>query len=312
MSGYTYPAPAQTGSNLTVQEIHHLLKTPETLARRVRTLSEQRFIADFLLKGRFTATGGGIYYETGEPVFTDDAAEEVTPGAGYPLTKARSGELAAARVSKWGRDVPVTDEAIARMKMNPVDKALTKLVNMNVKTVDSAALGVIASKVTATYNVTAGTNPGVWTTADALVNSVLRGQAQIKALDEGYTPDAIVLNDLQWAKAMGLLWSAGVLPRENGNPLLTGVWPEVLGLTWTSTSHSPVTNPFLVDTELLGGMADEDIASPGYTRAAGGAAVEVKSIRDDDNDRYKVRARRVTVPVVLEPLAGVQFTNTGL
>jgi hypothetical protein len=313
MSGYTYPAPAQTGSNLTVQEIHHLLKTPQTLARRVRTLASQRYIADFLLKGRFVAQGGGIFYETGESLFTEDAAEEISPGGAFPRTKAASGEFAAAKVSKWGRDLPITDEAISRLKMSPVNKGLTKLVNMNVKTVDSAALGVIASKLTATFNVTAVGNPGAWATAAAIVNGVLQAKAQVDALDEGYTPDAIVLTDLQWAKAMGLLWSAGILPRENGNPLLTGEWPEVLGLTWTKTSHSPSTNPFLVDTEQLGGMADEKIESPGYSQAADGVGVEVKSLREEKEfEGYLVRARRVTVPIVLEPLAGIVFTNTGL
>ncbi len=311
MSGYTYPALAPAGAGLTTIEIHHLLKTPQTLARRVRDLSDKRYIADVLLSGRFVAEGGGIFYETGEEIFTEDDAAEITPGAGYPMTQARAGELAAARVSKWGRDVLVTDEAIKRLKMNPVDKALAKVVNTNVKTVDSAALGVIASKLTTTFNVTGAGNPGAWSTAEALVNGVLQGVAMVDALEEGYTPDVIVLNDLQWAKAMGLLWAAGVLPRENGNPLVTGQWPEVLGLKWLKTPHSPSANPFLADTEQLGGMADEKLDSPGYSQA-GGVGVEVKSIRDEDKDGYRVRGRRVTVPVVLEPKAGLVFTNTGL
>lgn len=311
MSGYTYPALAPAGTGLTTVEIHHLLKTPQTISRRVRDLSNKRYISDVLLKGRFVAEGGGIFYETGEEIFTTDDAAEVAPGAGYPMTQARAGELAAARVSKWGRDVLITDESIKRLRMNPVDKALTKVVNTNVKTVDSAALGVIASKVTATFNVTGAGNPGAWTTATALVNGVLQAVATIDALEEGYTPDVIVLNDLQWAKAMGLLWSSGVLPRESGNPLVTGEWPNVLGLTWLKTPHSPTTNPFIVDTEQLGGMADEDMGSPGYSKAAG-VGVEVKSIRDEDKDGYRVRGRRVTVPVVLEPMAGLTITNTGL
>ena len=49
-------------------------------------------------------------------------------------------------------------------------------------------------------------------------------------------------------------------------------------------------------------MADEDLGGPGYVKA-GGIGTEVKTIRDDENDQYRVRARRVTVPVVVEPAA---------
>lgn len=49
-------------------------------------------------------------------------------------------------------------------------------------------------------------------------------------------------------------------------------------------------------------MADEDLGGPGYTKIDG-IGVETKSIRDDENDKYRLRARRVTVPVVLEPAA---------
>jgi hypothetical protein len=59
----------------------------------------------------------------------------------------------------------------------------------------------------------------------------------------------------------------------------------------------------VLDSSQLGGMADEDLGGPGYVRA-GGVGVETKSIRDDDNDQNRIRARRVTVPIVLEPTAG--------
>jgi hypothetical protein len=58
-------------------------------------------------------------------------------------------------------------------------------------------------------------------------------------------------------------------------------------------------------------MADEKLGGPGYA-SAGDFGVEVKSIRDDDAEGYKLRGRRVTVPVVTEPLAGVQLAGTGL
>jgi hypothetical protein len=71
------------------------------------------------------------------------------PGAEYPLTTAPTGAASLAKTVKWGQDTKVTDEAIARQKMQPVNKAMIKLVNQNVKYVDSAWLSAIASAVTA-------------------------------------------------------------------------------------------------------------------------------------------------------------------
>lgn len=308
---YTYPAPPAVVTGGNTVEIHHLLKTPSIIARRLRTLLEQRYIADFLLSGRFTAVGGSILYETGEELTTQDDPEAIAPGAGYPKTQASAGELAAAKTNKWGQDIPVTDEAIGRLGINPVDRAFTKLVNQSVRFVDSAALGVIASKVTQTFNATGAGNPGAWTTGEAIVEGVLLAKAQVTALDEGYDPNVIVLTDAQWAKAIARLNASGLLPREAGNPLVTGVWPQALGLTWTSSNHTPSANPILVDNTQLGGMADEEIGGPGYVRTDG-VGVETKAIRKEDNDSYLLRARRVTVPVVLEPNAGITITNTGL
>jgi hypothetical protein len=53
--------------------------------RRLRTLAEQRYIADRILTGRFNVEGGAILYETGETIFSDDSPLAVAPGAEYPL-----------------------------------------------------------------------------------------------------------------------------------------------------------------------------------------------------------------------------------
>lgn len=308
---YTYPPaqPAIVGGDTV--DIHYLLKTPNLMARRLRTLLDQRYIADFLLSGRFKAVGGSILYETGEPIFTDDDPEAVAPGGEYPRSSAQYGQLAAAKTTKWGQDIPVTDEAIARLGIDPVNRAFSKLVNQSVKFVDSAALGVIASKITATYDVTGVGAPGAWTTGDKIVEGALLAKAKVTALDEGFDPNVIALTDGQWAKAIARLNAGGMLPREAGNPLVTGIWPQALGLTWVSTNHSPATDPILIDTTQLGGMAEENLGGPGYT-STGGVGVETKAIREDKNDSYLLRARRVTVPVVLEPGAGLKITNTGI
>lgn len=308
---FTYPAPPATVSGGTILEIHQFLKNPNLLSRRLRTLLEQRYIADSILTGRFEAVGGAILYETGEPIFTKDNPEAVAPGGAYPKTTASGGELAAAKTTKWGQDIPVTDEAISRLRMSPVERAFTKLVNQSVKFVDSAALAVIASKILQEFNVTGAGNPGAWTDGNKIVEGVMLAKAAVTGLDEGYDPNMIVLKDAQWAKAISRLNAAGLLPRENNNPVLTGSWPQALGLTWVSSNNTPTADPLLLDNTQLGGMAEENIGGPGYVKT-GGVGVETKAIRDDNTDSYLLRARRVTVPVVLEPRAGIIIKNTGL
>ena len=127
---YQYPeAPATVGSDLTTLQVHHLMKSPALLVKRAADLARQKFIADFLLTGRYQAVGGAILYETGEEIFPADVAEKIAPGGEYPRTTMTSGELAAAKVEKWGQDSSVTDEAISRLNVSQVDKALRKVVN---------------------------------------------------------------------------------------------------------------------------------------------------------------------------------------
>lgn len=301
----TYPVPALSGTgDLTPEQVHQLLQSQSIVARRIRTLADQKFISDALLAQRFTAQGGVLLYENGEPLMVADDPEAIAPGGEYPRTLATVGELASAKTTKWGEDVPITDESIARRGINVVDRAFSQLVNRMVKFVDEAALGVIASKVTASVAATAA-----WTDVAAIVNSIELAKAQAEESGEGHTLDTIVLKPTQYAKVMGAFLNAGLLPREQNNPLTSGTWPRILDLTWLRSPHTPTTAPLLLDTAELGGMADEKLGG-GYGSAFNG--IETKSIREDKIDSYLLRARRVTVPVVTDPSAGITITGTGL
>ena len=306
MSSYTYPVPRPEGA-LSTAQIHLLMQNPRVIAKRVATLADQRFISDFLLTGRFAATGGGIFYETGEEIFPADAPEAVAPGAEYPKTVLTRGELASAKTTKWGLDSEVTDEAISRLGIRPVDSALVKLANSVVRTVDTVGMAVIASKVTSTFA------SAQWNSVAAVIQSLLSAKANREDLALGIDVDTIALSGAQYAKVMGLFAAANVLPRENGNPIVNGALPvNLLGYTWVTSPHMVGSDPLFIDRDQLGGMADEDLQSPGYSRPAGGVGVETYTERVGSNDKYLARARRVTVPVVLEPQAGIRITGTGL
>jgi hypothetical protein len=307
---YIYPPapPTISGDNVTISRF---LNNPTLVARRLRTLLEQRFIADALLTQRFRVEGGAVVYESGESIYSNDAPRQVAPGAEYPLTGLPSGVASLAKTSKWGQDTKVTDESIRRQGFNPVQRALTKLVNQNVKTIDGVALSAIASAVTQSTAAAAA-----WSTATAaqIFKDVALAKANVAALNQGYDLDTVVVSDLAWANAFTAFVAAGYFAREDAaaNPVITGAFPTINGLRWLVTPNLPTAGTALIlDSQQLGGMADEDLGGPGYARV-GGVGVEAKSIRDDDNDQWKLRCRRVTVPVVLEPGAAWKITGLGV
>ncbi len=309
---YTYPLARPSGT-LTPQQVHQLLQNPRVIQKRVQTLADQRFIADYLLGGRFSAQGGGIFYETGEPLFAPDSSEAVEALQEYPLTVLPRGDIAAAKTRKQGLGTEIADETISREGINPLNRGLRRIVNQVVKDVDSVAMAVVMAKITDTYASAA------WNSVANIVTALLAAQAAREDLALGINADTIALTGAQWAKVMGLFASANVLPRENGNPLVNGNYPvNLLGYTWVTSPWLTGGNPLLVDREQLGGMADEDLGSPDWVRptAANGVAIpngiESKTERLKGRDGYGITARRVTVPVVLEPHAGVAITGTGL
>jgi hypothetical protein len=305
---YTYPpsAPSISGDNVTISRF---LNNPTLIARRLRTLLEQRYIADALLVGRFNATGSGsIEYETGESIFSGDNPRAVSPGSEYPLVNPQTGPASLVKTTNWGQDALITDASIARRNMDPVNRAFIKLVNQNVKYVDSVALSAISTAVTQSTAAAAA-----WTgaTAAQILKDVALAKANILGLNQGYDPDTVVVNDVSWTNAMVAFVAAGYVPRETAtaNPAMTGEFPTILGLRWLASPNIPTANTALVlDSQQLGGMADEDLGGPGYS-SAGGVGIQVKTMRKDETDEWRIRCRRVTVPVVLEPASAWKITG---
>lgn len=304
---YTYPPAAPTISG-DIVSIHQLLTSPALLDRRLREIAESRFIADVLLTGRYPVAGGAIQYQQGESIFTDRAAEAIRPGMEYMKTGLGFGPMLITEVVKWGQDVPITDESIKRLRMDPVNRALLKLVNQLVKTIDGIAIAAIASTVTATRAATA-----LWNSATAVIlRDVLLAAADIRALNQGFDPDVAVLDDLTYAYVASDPTLTNMWQREStSTPVHTGQFVSVGGIRFLPSAALNIpfggTSALVLDSTQLGGMADEQLGGPGYTGAVGG--IETKSIRHERTDMYDVRARRVTVPVIVEPAAAIRITG---
>ena len=303
----TYP-PAPVTISGDVESINRFLNSPTLITRRLRTLAENRFIADALLTARFTLQGGSVMYEQNEGLYADRAVESVAPGSEYPLTTVGTGPAAVASAQKWGQDTIVTDEAIKRLQIDPVNRAFTKVVNNLVKSIDSLALAAIASAVTQTVGATAAWTPGTANTNPLL--DLELAVANIRALNQGYDPDTVVVNDIKYAHLMNNATVISAFRREDpANPVYSGSLPgPIAGLRVLVSPNIPVANSAIIlDSKVLGGMADEDLGGPGYSGQVKG--IEGKSMRRDESDGWRLRARRITVPVVIEPNAAYVITG---
>ncbi|MFE5790607.1 phage major capsid protein [Rhodococcus erythropolis] len=264
-------------------------------------IANQRFISDFILTSRQDVSGGAIVFDQDDPLYTDRPVEAISPGAEYPLAGVGSGTPQAVRVTKWGQDVPITDEKIKRSNFSPVEKAFNTIVNQIVKTIDSLSLSLVASQVTATQ-AAASTWSGVDPT---ILRDIMLAKAKVTGLNKGYDPDVIVVDDATWAILASDDKLSTLMAREDkGNSVYTGEFRTIAGLTILPTPNLPAAGAWIIDTNALGGIGDEKLGE-GYA----GDIVETKSIRDEDNDQWRVRGRRVCVPYVNEPGAAIKITG---
>jgi hypothetical protein len=305
-----FPAapPTLSGDLLTISRF---LQNPTHLQRRLRDFRDLRFVSDQLLTQRFRSQGGAVLYEMSEPFVSDRTPESVAPGSEYPYANLPNGTAAVAAVQKWGQKVLLTEEDLLRNAIpgDAIDRRLRKVVNTVIGQVDAITMSAIYSAITATFDVTAG-GGAAWTAASpTFLRDILRAKAAVIALNLGYVPDTLGLNDTQYAYLMSDERFTNAREREStDNPVYTGEVERVAGLVIVVSPA--ITNPLVLDSTQLGGMADETSGTPGY--AVSDLAVEVKAIINEGNDSWDLQGRRKTVPVVQEPGAGIEITNTGL
>ena len=303
----TYPAspPTLSGDLLTV---NRLLQTPAAIRRRLRTFVDLRFVSDQILTQRFTANGGAVSYEMSEPFVSDRAVTGVAPGSRYPMANLPTGTGGLASTVKWGQMVPVTDEEVKRSTYagQVVDRNLQKVVNSVIAQVDGITMAAVASAVTTTQAASAN-----WSAATpTILRDILLAKAKVAKQNLGYRPNVLLVDDNHYAYMMSDTAITNALRREEStNPIYTGTLEIIAGLIIVVSPTSQAVNPYVIDANQLGGMADESGISPGY--AVSDLAVEVKSIRQDETDSWDLQGRRLTVPVIQEPGAACEITGSG-
>jgi hypothetical protein len=296
-----------SGDNLTASRF---LESPTLVARRLQELAQLRYIGTMILKGRVAASGGSVLYEQVEALFADKAPEAVAPGANYTRTTASDGPAALAKVTKQGEDLVVTDEAIARRKMDPIVKGTRKLVNSTASQLDATVIAAVASQVTANANAVAKWDRSGG--AAAVLQDIMLAIASITGQNLGYNPDLLLVDDTTWAYLASDTTIAAAMAREDkSNPIYSGRFEVLSGL---EIVHVPAANlpggvgtsAWVLDSSQLGYLAFENLGG-GYQSA--GELIESKVIRDEDNDQWRVRARTNFVPIVTDPLAGYKINT---
>lgn len=302
----TYPPanPTLTGD---VYAISRFLNNPTAVQRRIRELAQNRFITDALLAGRYE--GSAIAYDQDPNQFSSKPPEIVTPGAQYPRALPTTGTALMAYVSKWGQDIPITDESVGRQRGTIVERTLTQVVNYIVYQIDTIALAVINAQVTQSVAATAAWDAA---TPKPLLD-ILRAKAKVRAQNKGYEPNVIAMDDFAHAYLMDNIGVLTQMAGQMGTSIsMRGELLVVAGLVAMPTPNLPsVGTAIIVDTAALGGIGFERIPSPEYQGDPQNGVESWIGRNPARNDEWIVRGRRPVVPIVENPASGCKITGMG-
>lgn len=333
------PPGAPTG-NLVTQDVYSIsryLNDPTFVYRDLATLADQMFVSNKVLRGQFYTDDGSIIYEQIESIYAGATPGAVSPGGEYPLAPIPTGPAQIGTTTKWGLDTIITDESINRQRIDAYQKAMIKLANSMVLQIDGIGMstiqGAISTQINAGASEMGGSAPAggaEWSGANArILRDLLFAGQTIRAQKQGYTPDTVLCDLQTFAVIISDPNLAARLPRENLGADGASAMPAMAGLDTLLEAHMAgmrilssvqFTEPYcaVLDSKVFGAFVDERLPAPGYTGGATGVAdsdsafrsmIQVKSMREDGTDRWRVRARRVTTPIVIEPLAACEIVG---
>jgi hypothetical protein len=304
-----YPAASPTLSGDLVT-ISRFLQSPTQLSRALRSIMNLRFVSDQLLTGQYRTSGGAISYEVSEPILNTRAVTAVAPGSTYPFDVPAGGTAALAAVKKWGEAAFLADEQVKRSVYagNEIARTLQKAVNTVVNKIEAITISAIGSAVTQTQAATA-----TWaTTATATIfRDVELAAAKIADQNQGYNPDTILMSTSKFAYMVSDTTVSNLRAREDTtNPIYSGSMTKIGGfnVVYTAVANLPSDDVWVLDSRVLGGMADEVNNDPGYTTID--RNIQVQTERVPGRDGWNMWARRLTVPIVQEPAAACKITGS--
>lgn len=305
MTNQTYSTnPTLANGQITVD---YLMNNPVILYRALRTLVQQRLVASRLLTGRVNLTGtGSAVFETGESIFANDSAEIIDQLGEYPLTDTTGAATSIATSLKRGYASLVSDEDVARNRLDVLQRKLVKLANFIVFGFDSICLSAIGTAVTQTQAAAAAWNAAG---ADQFLDLLLSG-AKVDALNQGYSVDSVVASPDKWARLVASIAKTFAGAMDYQDILQNGTILEIAGLSLMKSTNLPSGVTVMVaDSKVLGSIGWEALGGGYMGDPSDPTDIESKRIRLDENDGWKIQVRKTGVPMVQEPNSAVIVTG---
>lgn len=169
-SAITYPlgAPSVSGTTISVDVA---LNNPTIITREIAQLADQMFFASRVFSDAGGVEGGAVLYElpptTATDLYAERAIQEVAPGEEFPINSFLRGVPVVAKPRKLGTKWEVTKEARKRNNTRLMQRAMVQTANTIALTLDTMAVGVLTTAITANTRTLAGQS---WATAAAVTN----------------------------------------------------------------------------------------------------------------------------------------------
>lgn len=201
---YPLNPPTLTANNVTLSL---LLNSPSRVTRFIQALSLQKFAFPQLFADGGVVTGGAVLYDQADvnQLYPTRMPEPVAPGAEFPILDDAVVAPKVAVVAKWGGKVFITDEARDRNDQLLFARAMRKVSNAMVKTIDSIAVAAINAEFTARPSLSIAGNSwsAVVTNGATPTNTRVWPHANLAAVlatfdtDElGESPNILLINPL--------------------------------------------------------------------------------------------------------------------
>lgn len=150
MPSFSHPLapPTLSGNNVTLDL---LLQSPSRVNRFIQAISLQKFAFVQLFADAGAVSGGSVVYDQADvnQLYPTNMPEQVAPGTEFPLIQDARVAPKVAVVAKWGGKIFITDEARDRNDQLLFARAMRKVSNAMVKTIDSIAVATINAELAA-------------------------------------------------------------------------------------------------------------------------------------------------------------------
>jgi len=162
----TIPIISQTDSFRTT--VADLVKNPRLIPRRMLSLTENEFMADWVLRDGGSAPGGVVQYQESSPLFADSEPVIKAEFGEYQYVYSSEGFSKVAVAVNRGLAIRISEDMRRRNQMERVNTQMTQAKNTLVRAWEMAFRDAIVNNASVPYFNASGTTEG-WEASDATI-----------------------------------------------------------------------------------------------------------------------------------------------